>query len=373
MTRRGFLAPAWAAFVLLSTRAVIPAASAAPAPGAGPPGQAAVDAAEYVRPQALVAVEGTRRLNLFCLGHGSPAVLLDAGSGGSTLDWRDVQRPIARLTRTCSYDRAGYGFSDPATRPSDARNAVDDVHRLIAAAGLGSAIVMVGHSNGGMYATLHAETYPRDVGGLVLVDPGFPGQQDYGSYGLGGGRAAELGAWTAGLVAKVARCVADAQAATLGLGGPQDARCLDDPPNRDPAIHRVLDRQYASVAYQQANLSEFRSSFATTNGITVDDREMPAPLRTLGGMPLVVLTASRHAAPVADFTGEDQAAFYAVWKLAHDRLAALSSAGVNIVVPDSGHFIQDDQPGAVVQAVTRVVGRLRGSRAVPGRPPGRRP
>ncbi len=335
------------------------AGAAAPGVSQDTSGNMVVAAAYYVTAQRLVAVEGARRLNLFCLGQGRPTVLLDAGSGGSTVDWRRVQGSLAQSTRTCAYDRAGYGFSDPALRPSDARNAVDDLHRLVAAAGLEGKLVLVGHSNGGLYATLYVETYPAEIGGLVLIDPGYPGQQNYDSYGLGPRQTAGLKAWTAGLVADASRCVVLARAGKLTGDERRPSKCLDDPPNPDPAIHQALDRQYATPAYQEANLSEFQSSFATTDGITTDDREMPSPLHPLTTAKLIVLTASRHPAPASGFTASDQATLYAVWKHAHDRLAALSSTGQNIVVANSGHFIQDDRPDEVLRAVRQVIDALR--------------
>ncbi len=279
--------------------------------------------------------------------------------GGSTLDWRSVQGRIAASTRTCSYDRAGYGFSDPSARPADARDAVDDLHRLVAAAKLGRPVILVGHSNGGLYASLYGETYPADTGGMVLVDPGFPGQQNYDAYGLSRAKAAELKAWTTSLVSKAAKCVRLAKAGALTTKHAGDNGCLDDPPNPDLAIHRTLDQQYASVAYQEANLSEFESSFAAIGGTTADDREMSLSPHALGAIPLIVLTASRHAAPISDFTPEDQAMFYSVWKHAHVRVAALSTAGRNVVVGGTGHFIQTDQPAAVVRAVEQVVDTVR--------------
>ena len=51
-------------------------------------------------------------------GHGRATVLSDAGAGESMMVWRHVQGQIAQVTRACSYDRAGYGFSDSATRAS---------------------------------------------------------------------------------------------------------------------------------------------------------------------------------------------------------------------------------------------------------------
>lgn len=129
-----------------------------------------VPAESYSHAQRLVAVDGSRKLNLFCLGHGAPVVMLDAGTGGSTSSWKEVEARAAEITTVCSYDRAGYGFSDRASRPSDASNAIDDLHRLIKKAGLAVPVVLVGHSNGGIYASLYARIFPREVAGMVLVD-----------------------------------------------------------------------------------------------------------------------------------------------------------------------------------------------------------
>ena len=87
--------------------------------------------------------------------------------------WRYVQGEIAKTTRVCAYDRAGLGFSDTATRPADVRNMADDLRRLVAAAGVATPFVLVGHSLGGEIAVYAAATTPTDVAGLVLVDPAF--------------------------------------------------------------------------------------------------------------------------------------------------------------------------------------------------------
>jgi pimeloyl-ACP methyl ester carboxylesterase len=99
----------------------------------------------YAGPQRLVAVDGTRRLNLYCDGSGSPTVLLDAGSGISMAMWRRVQAEVVKVTRVCAYDRAGLGFSDAAGRPSRLSNIVDDLRRLVKAAPISTPFVYVGH------------------------------------------------------------------------------------------------------------------------------------------------------------------------------------------------------------------------------------
>jgi len=235
-------------------------------------------------------------------------VILEAGSGGSTLDWRRVQARIAATTRTCAYDRAGYGLSDPARRPSDARDAADDLHRLVRAGGLGPPPVLVGHSNGGLYVVACAERFPRAVSGLVLVDPGYPGQPGYAAYGLGVRRAADLHAWAQGLVAEAAHCAARARAGSLHADTPGEP-CLATQPDLDPRVRAALLRIYATRGETGATVSELRSSVATTDGVTLDDREVSARTGQLGSLPMVVLTAQSHPAPVPGFSPDEQARY----------------------------------------------------------------
>jgi len=135
----------------------------------------AFDQTAYMHPQRLVTVGGGRRLNLYCSGSGKPAVILEAGAGGSMLDWYAIQPAIARTTKVCSYDRAGREFSDPAPAPaSGLASAVDDLHALLHAATIASPYVLVGHSLGGVIVLSFADRYRAEVAGTVLVDPGHP-------------------------------------------------------------------------------------------------------------------------------------------------------------------------------------------------------
>src|SRR5258708_34430660 len=70
----------------------------------------------YAQPGKLVAVNGFR-LNLYCMGSGSPAVVFDSGWEDWAPAWSKVQPEVAKFTRVCGYDRAGAGFSDPGPMP----------------------------------------------------------------------------------------------------------------------------------------------------------------------------------------------------------------------------------------------------------------
>ena len=74
------------------------------------------DLAASPPPGRLVDVGG-HRLHIWCMGRGSPAVVLENGLGGSTPAWGHVQPHVAGFTQVCSYDHAGLGYSDPGPSP----------------------------------------------------------------------------------------------------------------------------------------------------------------------------------------------------------------------------------------------------------------
>jgi pimeloyl-ACP methyl ester carboxylesterase len=130
---------------------------------------AAGDARRYPPPGRLVDVGG-ERLHIQCVGTGSPTVVLDAGLGGSSLDWNLVQSELGNTTRVCAYDRAGMGWSDPSPYPRTPRQIADELHTLLTNAGIAEPYVLVGHSLAGKNVRLFALTHPDQVAGMVLVD-----------------------------------------------------------------------------------------------------------------------------------------------------------------------------------------------------------
>jgi pimeloyl-ACP methyl ester carboxylesterase len=177
------------------------------------------DVAPYLHAQRLVDIGG-RRLNLYCIGRGSPAVILDAGAGDTAFTWRKVQPAIARFTRVCSYDRAGLGFSDGGPVPRDANAAVHDLHTLLQRAGISPPYVLVGHSEAGFYEPLYADRYPAQVAGMVLVDPSFPNDEQL--YDAVSPTAARMDASVAGIYH---RCYEAALQGTLAQGSAAYAVC----------------------------------------------------------------------------------------------------------------------------------------------------
>lgn len=123
----------------------------------------------YAQPGQLVSVNGFR-LNLYCMGSGSPTVVFDSGWGDWAPAWSKVQPQIAKWTRACSYDRAGTGFSDLGPMPRTSVRIAKELHTALHRAGIAGPYILVGSAFGGDNVRTFADLYMGEVAGLVLVD-----------------------------------------------------------------------------------------------------------------------------------------------------------------------------------------------------------
>lgn len=123
----------------------------------------------YGRPGQLVDAGGFR-LNLYCMGSGSPTVVFDSGWGDWAPAWSKVQPEIAKWTRACSYDRAGTGFSDPGPMPRTSVHIAEELRTALHHADIGGPYILVGSAFGGDNVRTFADLHMDEVAGLVLVD-----------------------------------------------------------------------------------------------------------------------------------------------------------------------------------------------------------
>jgi len=305
----------------------------------------------YAQAQQLVEVEPHRRLNLYCIGTGAPTVILDSGLTDDIPVWGRVQPDIAKQTRACTYDRAGVGFSDPARRAGTSANIVDDLHRLLHRAPIKPPYILVGHSYGGMNVVLYADRYPNEVVAMVLVDPALEGQvrhirRNFPSYDK---------SFVQPTLQDQRNCVIAATAGFV-LGTKPYDDCLPKP---DPTFSEAIsaDRfvQAQSPANQQATLSEDESIKTGRSG-----EQLRAARRSFGNMPLIILAIPLGPQPLVP--GETQAmqdAIHAARGRELEALAHRSSKGVVRFVPNSGHYIQSDQPSLVVESILEILEQVR--------------
>jgi pimeloyl-ACP methyl ester carboxylesterase len=130
-------------------------------------------------PPGLLVDVGGYRLHLYCTGEdqpGVPTVVLETMGQGSLVNWAWVQPELSKQTRVCSYDRAGFGWSDASPHPHSLQAVVRDLHSLLTRAGIAGPYVLVGHSQGGVIVRQYAADHPTDVAGIVQVDSSHPDQ-----------------------------------------------------------------------------------------------------------------------------------------------------------------------------------------------------
>jgi pimeloyl-ACP methyl ester carboxylesterase len=281
----------------------------------------AAAAAPADRRDLMARLPDGRRLHLACSGAGSPTVLLESGFGATAEAWFKVQPQLARETRVCSYDRAGYGESDPAPSPRDGAAIAQDLDQGLRAVRITGPYVLVGHSAGALYVQAFAALRPGEVRGMVLVDPSVAYQdQRFADFGPGAGSVAPLRD-------RAAACVAYLEgSATLAEAADRD-RCAALP-----------------TAFWRTETAELDTLWGLTSA------EAPTGAGTLGDLPLVVLTAGgKPPTPPGPYLTR--------WRALHQEVAGRSTIGVERVVEGSGHMIMLDRPDVVIEAVREVIAR----------------
>lgn len=298
---------------------------------------------------------GRIKLNLDCTGDRSPGrttIVLDSGLGAPALGWILIQPEVAKFARVCSYDRAGYGWSDPGPEPRTSSQIAKELKAVLDAAAERPPYVMVGHSFGGFNVRVFTSLYPGEVAGVVLVEASHE-DEDH--------RIAELlppsvmerevnaDLWNE-RIRRIIRPVRvrfgiERLQVETGWGTPDygilKSTRLPKDLRQELLYLRQQDKVTKAVA---AEIHAFQESI-------LEVRRAGA----LGDRPLIVLTAANPYDPDPILTREQVEKLKNLW--IHDlqvQEAHLSTHGKQIIVPDSTHMIPIDQPAAVVSAIHEV-------------------
>jgi pimeloyl-ACP methyl ester carboxylesterase len=203
----------------------------------------------------LVKLPDGRRIYLNCVGQGAPTVLFEGGYLAESGAWFKVQPQIARITRACAYDRAGYGRSDPGPMPRDGKAVARDLDEALRAARIDGPFVLVAHSAGGLYGQLFADRRPRQVVGMVLADPSVEYQDKRFAAVFGPGAAS-----TEPLRARDAACLEAAEQGKLPSSEPALVGCTPKPrPGQSAAAQAAAMAQALNVARWRTAVSELET------------------------------------------------------------------------------------------------------------------
>jgi pimeloyl-ACP methyl ester carboxylesterase len=235
-------------------------------------------------------------------GSGPRTVIFESGLGDTMGVWSEVQPEVsAGCATTVSYNRAGYGRSDPAETIRDAAHVVAELRAALRERNLPPPYVLVGHSLGGLYMQYFARNYPREVAGLVLVDSTFWNQR-------------------------------------LPLVPAVPALQAADPPG-DPS---PADSSRSIVLFMPWIM---RLEIMGSADAGAEVHASPAA----AAVPTIVLSSTRR------LRGESAAAEAREVRL-QDALAQEFPGSEHLRVAASGHYIQRDRPDVVIAAVRKLAG-----------------
>lgn len=320
--------------------------------------------AVYARPGMLIRTSGTR-LNVYCMGTGSPPVVFDSGWEDWAPVWALVQPEVAKFTRACSYDRAGAGFSEAGPMPRTSVRIADELRSVLGSAGIRGPYVLVGHAFGGDNVRTFAIRYPADVAGLVLVEADVTSspQERRGQ---------------ARLVASLRECrdaIADGRplptlSASAGSPAPSCAqqffRGLPEAIWSPELNAKLLELAQHKLALYDTYISEMEQ-------MPADEAYLQQHQRSLGSRPVRVLSTGNHGVHSLDRSrppDPEHQKYEAAVAREQASWLGLSTNSQQLFTDQSSEYIPFDQPGFVVEAIREVStlqAKARGRHRVPGR------
>jgi pimeloyl-ACP methyl ester carboxylesterase len=257
---------------------------------------------------------GAHRLHIQCVGQGQPTIVLEAGLGGTSLEWSIVQNRLAQFNRVCSYDRAGVGWSEPGPNPRTSDQITEELHTLLQLSAEKSPYLLVGHSFGGYTVQLFASRFPELTAALVLIDSSHPEQ--------------------------ILRFAAPPVNVNIAPKGRLMTLAPVGVPGNIPA--EVRETASALIMTHQSRIAVTRE----LEGFRYSARQLikAAPLPDI---PLIVLTRGLQKWP----NDERGNRMEALWQQLQTELVHKTANAAQIIALDSGHHIHLDQPELVIDAI----------------------
>ena len=294
---------------------------------------------------------GGHRLHVNCTGKGSPTVVVENGLGDFSPDWTLVQTRVSAFTRICTYDRAGYAWSDAGPKPRTFAQLNLELRDALLKLGERGPFVLVGHSYGGPVTRNFAAIYPHEVAGMVLVDAAHEGLR----VGIGNKKTLRLGDDAKGTSIPTPREELSASDKPIVRAEdlPQELKTLDPiykvlPPD-EQAMH--LWAQLLPEVYEAQNSeTEWSGEYFA--------KWLDAPQAgTLGTIPLIVL--SRADGGYRDADSDIPAAQMEKERKEGQAKLALLSGNSRQVFVHSGHNMNLEAPDDVAKAIHEVVEAVR--------------
>lgn len=325
-------------------------------------------------PERFMDVDaGGHTLRMCVAGNRGPVVILESGLPGG-LGFEHVRGPVSRFARAVAYSRAGVGESQPGPLPRDAKQVVGELHTALSNAKLPPPYVLVGQSMGGVYMRVFAAMYPNEVRAIVLVDPARA--DSYQSF-------EDVRAWFAAnapeqwpRVEEMCRTMQEGMEGLMATAAKRMEGVISTHPE---PLRSALRREYwALVDSERERLSPAMSSGAREEfkSFGASCRQAVELRPRLPRVPIVLMVAGQqdeYSEVTASITPTMRTLAQDVkrWKITDSQRCVDATPGAKLVVASrSGHNIQTEAPGLVVEAIRDVIARSPGKTSADEKAPG---
>jgi len=306
----------------------------------------------HPHPRGSTVLVNGRRYYYSLKGSGDPTIVIEAGLGSVSPEWWKIQDELSSVTQVLTYDRAGYGWSEYSAKARTSSAIAGELEALLTTLRIDGPLVLVGHSQGGLYVNHFARLHAEKIAGVVFVDPLSPDENRL---------KAELPphVYKASGLDKTGRIRAHARLCAFGL-----LRFLKPLVGRAAPFprYKVLPAESVQTLWRHLLLPK---TYKTMLGEYREaHREVSSEImKRSGAFPEVSVKILYHSPERmidevmrhSSVGRADAERIEKLWQELVREYQPLSSESEWIVAGSSSHFIHLDAPGAVVEAVKSVV------------------
>lgn len=306
-------------------------------------------------PGAIVSLQG-KRFYFRLAGNGQPTVVIDPALGTPSVEWWSIQEELSKTAQVLTYDRAGYGWSEYTPQARTSGNIALELNALLTSLGIEGPLILLGHSQGGLYLNHFARLFPEKVAAAVFLDPLSPSDNRfrkelappiYKNSGVDKSRALKIYSalgWM-GLLRFLKRLLIKA------------------PPF---CYYRYMPSDRITILWQHLLLPKLYSTALQEYRIARSDRQVellaaagqfpPVPVRVLYHSPKVIVD---EIVQFGRLRREEAEKVEELWEELVREYLILSPKSRWIEAEGSGHLIHLQSPDLVVRTVLDLIGELR--------------
>jgi pimeloyl-ACP methyl ester carboxylesterase len=296
------------------------------------------------RPDGQMIEVGNREIHMNIKGTKTslPPVVIETGTGNWSYDWSNIQNEVSKHTQVITYDRAGYGWSDPPLNGFSIDKTIDDLSRILESSKIDTPAILVGHSVGGIYSRLFADKYPEKVSGLVLVDSRneFFSEQ----------------------AAKFNEKFFETQDQTMNLIFSQIGivRLIGEKMISVSIPDYISAEKYVNVHWDSPFFKVLDEEIKQIK----NGEKLLEDTQFLGNKPLTIVTPNNVEMQATElgFSEKEESNIRKKWKNSQKQLTNLSTNSEIILVRNSSHSVMYDQPEVIVEAIIKMANKINDSK-----------